>query len=99
MADIPEDVRDPLFSGPPLKATWMEHLSKSDWLFDGHPIRGDMMTERFNDLDWSKAWVDMGPSIAGNIGPYWHVPLVGDDETVHRLYPKLLQTKWLPLSA
>lgn len=64
------------------------------------------MLARFANLDWSKAHIDMGPSIFGNPGPYWHVPLketvidgvlydCGD--TVHRLYPKLLLTKWLPL--
>lgn len=82
---------------------WRDDLSHKDWLFDGHPIRGDVMLARFNNLDWESAWIDLGPSIAGNLGPYWHVPLketvidgkrydLGD--TVHRLYPKVLQTKW-----
>jgi hypothetical protein len=51
-------------------------------------------------LDWSLAHVDMGPSPAGNLGPYWHVPLREndpDDETVQRLYPRILTSKWLPL--
>lgn len=82
---------------------WLAGLTHKDWLFDGSPIRGEVMIARFNNLDWEKAWVDLGPSVAGNLGPYWHVPLketiingeiydFGD--TVHRLYPKLLQTKW-----
>lgn len=86
--------------------TWRDRLSHKDWLFDGSEIRGRVMLTRFNNLDWSKAWVDLGPSIVGNPGPYWHVPLketwidgelydCGD--TVHRLYPKVLQTKWQPL--
>ena len=52
--------------------------------------------ELWADLDWSKARLDMGPSIAGNLGPYWHVPRISAD-TTHRLYPKLLLTKWLLL--
>lgn len=83
---------------------WLQGLTHKDWLFDGGPINTPVMIARFNNLDWSKAWVDMGPSVAGNLGPYWHVPLretIIDGEvydcgdTVHRLYPKLLQSKWL----
>lgn len=82
---------------------WRDGLSHKDWLFDGAPIRGPVMIARFNNLDWDNAWIDLGPSIAGNLGPYWHVPLretiidgklydCGD--TVHRLYPKVLESKW-----
>ncbi len=85
---------------------WLEALTHKDWLFDGSPIRGRVMLTRFENLDWSKARMDLGPSIAGNLGPYWHVPLketvidgqlydAGD--TVHRLYPKVLTSKWLLL--
>jgi hypothetical protein len=73
---------------------WREGLTHKDWLFDGSAIRGEYAIERFNHLDWSKAWVDIGPSIAGNPGPYWHVPM-DDGDTVHRLYPKILVGKWL----
>jgi hypothetical protein len=82
---------------------WREELSYKDWLFDGHPIRGKVMLARFENLDWANAWMDLGPSIAGNLGPYWHVPLkrtvidgelYDDGDTVHRLYPKVLQSKW-----
>lgn len=85
---------------------WLNGLTHKDWLFDGEPVRGKVMEARFANLDWDKAWVDMGPSVVGNPGPYWHVPLkrtIIDGElydfgdTVHRLYPKLLQTKWLPV--
>jgi hypothetical protein len=87
-------------------ATWRDGLSHKDWLFDGAPIRGRVMIEMFNNLDWGSAWVDLGPSIAGNLGPYWHVPLketiidgevYADGDTVHRLYPKVLQSKWARL--
>jgi hypothetical protein len=61
-----------------------------DWLFDGSRCTSEMWA----NLDWSKAYVDLGPSPVGNIGPYWHVPHK-DGDTTHRLYPKLLKTKWL----
>ncbi len=73
---------------------WIASLSPKDWLFDGYPIRGDAALDRWNGLDWTQAYMDMGPSVAGNLGPYWHVPLPSE-ETVHRLYPKVLTTKWL----
>lgn len=90
----------------PYTPAWMDGLTHKDWLFDGIPIRGEVMIARFNNLDWSKAHVDIGPSPSGNLGPYWHVPLcktVIDGEvydmgdTWHRLYPKVLQSKWLLL--
>jgi hypothetical protein len=74
---------------------WLSGLDHRDWLFDGHPINKNFM-DAWNDLDWSKAWMDMGPSVAGNPGPYWHVPRIKED-TTHRLYPKVLQGKWLRL--
>lgn len=42
-------------------------------------------------LDWSRAYVDQGPSPAGNAGPYWHVPaqIPGEDELWHRIYPRV----------
>lgn len=73
---------------------WIASLSPRDWLFDGSPIRGQAMLERWHGLDWSQAYMDIGPSVMGNPGPYWHVPLPSE-ETVHRLYPKVLTTKWL----
>ena len=71
---------------------WIGGLTHKDWLFDGQSIPKN--DAQFNNLDWAKARMDMGPSPAGNLGPYWHVPLK-DGETTHRLYPKVLQTKWL----
>lgn len=75
---------------------WLDGLTHKDWLFDGRPINNAARIEMFNRLDWSKAYVDLGPSVAGNPGPYWHVPM-DDGDTVHRLYPKILQSKWLGL--
>lgn len=82
---------------------WRKDLTHKDWLFDGSPIRGRVLMAYFDNLDWDKAWIDLGPSIAGNLGPYWHVPLkqtvidgevYACGETVHRLYPKVLQSRW-----
>jgi hypothetical protein len=72
------------------------NLSYKDWLFDGSPIRSRESIERFEALDWDAAWIDLGPSPTGNLGPYWHVPMK-DGETTHRLYPKALLGKWGPL--
>ncbi len=47
-----------------------------------------------HQLRWDHAWVDAGPSPAGNPGPYLKLP-VSDivmmglgEETVHRIYPR-----------
>jgi hypothetical protein len=57
--------------------------------FDGHEwpeiLHGHAVTsDRF---DWDNAWVDDGPSPAGNQGPYVKLRFIPED-TVHRLYPK-----------
>jgi len=75
-------------------------LPMGDWLFDGYPIRTDRQKHNWSKLDWSRAYIDMGPSPAGNPGPYWHVPWDCDGEELWaRLYPKLVTTKWQPLVA
>lgn len=40
------------------------------------------------DLDLSGAWIDKGPSPAGNPGPYLKAPHKTED-TVHRIYPRI----------
>lgn len=41
-------------------------------------------------FDFSRAWVDPGPSPAGNPGPYLQVPAIrGGEETWHRIYPRV----------
>lgn len=42
-------------------------------------------------FDWSRCYVDQGPSPAGNPGPYFHVPSRREpnDETWHRVYPRV----------
>ena len=77
---------------------WLKKTSPDDWLIDGHSIRGKYYLRMWKLLDWSKAWVDMGPSPAGNPGPYWHVPVeIDGDLMVKRLYPsiKILPNKGL----
>jgi hypothetical protein len=71
---------------------WLEGLTRKDWLLDGSPCS----ESQWKALDWSKAYMDLGPSPAGNLGPYWHVPNT-KDECVNRLYPKVLQSKWARL--
>ena len=75
---------------------WLDGLSHRDFLLDGGPCPEAM----WHRLDWSQAWCDLGPSPVGNLGPYWHVPVISpspDEGTVHRLYPKILQGKWAAL--
>lgn len=69
----------------PLPA-WLEGLTHNNF-FKCSP-------EMWADLDWSRAYMDMGPSPVGNLGPYWHVPRPSDG-TQHRLYPNVLRSKWL----
>lgn len=75
---------------------WMAHTSPRDWLLDGRRCPPDV----WDDLDWQAAYVDAGPSPAGNPGPYWHVPRIGGDDpgVWHRLYPKL-PARWWPVMA
>lgn len=77
-------------------------LTHKDWLFDGCPIRSEEDLARFEALDWTNAFVDLGPSPAGNCGPYWHVGFkpgtkYAEEGTRHRLYPKIVTGKWAPL--
>jgi len=41
-----------------------------------------------DQMDWSEAWLDNGPSPAGNAGPYMKVPNL-DGDTIHRIYPRV----------
>lgn len=80
---------------------WMRGLKPGDWLYDGRPLRFPRDQGLWDNLNWSGAYVDLGPSPAGNLGPYWHVPVIDDQEgrlgSHHRLYPKVLATKWCGL--
>lgn len=59
-------------------------VSKANSLRDGSPWHKSLP---FDAHDWPSAWVDGGPSPAGNVGPYLKVPF-HEDDTVHRVYPK-----------
>lgn len=77
---------------------WHGELKPSDWMINGEPIRGAHRLLQWEKLDWTRARIDMGPSPAGNHGPYWHVPWqLEGEELWARLYPKLILGKWQPL--
>lgn len=68
-------------------------LTKRNTLFDGTKWPNYMFDCQFH---WDRAWVDTGPSPAGNPGPYLKLPVTniemvsdGADETVHRIYPRV----------
>jgi hypothetical protein len=75
---------------PDTLPSWLHGLTHKDWLCDGYPCT----KEQWDFLNWSKAWVDLGPSPAGNLGPYWHVE-DRDGDCSHRMYPRVLMGKWL----
>jgi hypothetical protein len=54
-------------------------------------INGSRNLKEWPRLDFSRAWVDPGPSPAGNSGPYLKVPMRaedGGDEVTARVYPQ-----------
>jgi hypothetical protein len=68
-------------------------LVKRNTSFDGGKWPNYMCENQFH---WDRAWIDNGPSPAGNAGPYLKLPVSnlemrdgGDDETVHRIYPRM----------
>lgn len=50
-------------------------------------VDGTRSRKLYADLDFSQAWVDNGPSPAGNPGPHLKAPRISED-TVHRVYPQ-----------
>ena len=64
-------------------------LKAGNSLIDGFRSRkplGFPLKELWGLLDWEHAYVDDGPSPAGNTGQYLHVPFPKEG-TVHRIYP------------
>jgi len=51
-------------------------------------VNGTSNRKLFEQLDLSSAWVDRGPSPAGNSGPYLKAP-THDGSEVHRIYPRI----------
>lgn len=55
-------------------------------LLDGGPCS----KKTWSELQFDGAWVDNGPSPAGNPGPYLKVPRIAwGDKLVHRIYPRI----------
>jgi len=63
-------------------------VSPQNSLVNGWPTRKRSNgLDGWPDLDLTEAWLDKGPSPAGNAGPYLKVP--GGDESVHRVYSRV----------
>jgi hypothetical protein len=65
-------------------------ITRHNTLMDGNgyiPYAGDGYT--WEDFDMDKAWVDKGPSPAGNAGPYLKATYRRGHQTTHRLYPRI----------
>lgn len=71
-------------------------VTRRNTLFDGRAAGWPNYLHESAFL-WSGAWVDPGPSPAGNPGPYLKLPVLGvacdpsdpQERTVHRLYPRI----------
>ena len=66
-------------------------LTPRNTLFDGGRWPNYLAEHAFH---WDRAWIDLGPSPAGNPGPYLKLPVTNiamqpesREETVHRVYP------------
>jgi len=85
--------RPVLFSAPMIRALLADRktqtrrgLSRANSLVDGAASPRWL----WDGLRFDEAWVDPGPSPAGNPGPYLKVPRDADgDRTVHRIYPRV----------
>ena len=60
-------------------------VSADNSLIDGSRTRYGIP---WRELDLAGAWIDPGPSPAGNPGPYLKARRLGPDRTVHRIYPR-----------
>lgn len=87
-----------LFSAPMIRALLSgtktqtrRLLTPRNTLFDGGRWPNYLAEHAFH---WDRAWIDLGPSPAGNPGPYLKLPVTNiamqpesREETVHRVYP------------
>lgn len=70
-----------------LKTRTIRPITRANSCVNGWPSAKKAFWE---SLDFSRAWVDPGPSPLGNPGPYLKVPRIKDgEETVHRVYPRV----------
>jgi hypothetical protein len=73
------------------KTQTRREMTCKNTLFNGRKWTIDAKVQRWA---WDKAWVDGGPSPAGNSGPYLKLPWAAGDadpweDTVHRIYPRV----------
>jgi hypothetical protein len=74
-------------------------VTRANSLVDGAAASKQLWSE----LDFSRAWVDPGPSSVGNQGPYLKVPRETDEDSyTHRVYPRVcrgdslwVKSQWL----
>ena len=65
-------------------------IKPSNSFYDGSPVT-QLNRLAWDNSDWENAYIDPGPSPAGNPGPYLKLPLLVDPwpDTVHRVYPRI----------
>lgn len=87
--------RSLILNGPQVRATLAGKKTQHRILVTDATSRGNW---KVSELDLGQAYVDQGPSPAGNPGPYLHAPVTraglkardwpADDRVVDRLYPR-----------